>query len=421
MAAAASPARACLVGFGSAGDIHPLLALGAALRDSGRPVTLMTSPMYAADAARVGLDFVPVGDDGMYRDTIAHPKLWHPVDGFGVMWRYLLRPTLAPTFEALQALAAQGPLVLVASPVAMGARLAQERLGLPLVTVYTAATMLRTVHDPMTLASWRVPRWVPQGARRAAWNLLDRYKLEPLARPTLDPLRAGLGLPPLRDKVFGHWMHSPQAGLALFPEWFAAPAADWPAQVEQAGFPLYGADAGALSPELEQFLAEGPPPVAFMPGTARRGAGDFFLAAIRACEQHDWRGVLLGEVPPEIAVTLPGRVLVQPYVPFPTLLGRVRALVHHGGVGSSAQALQAGIPQLVVPHAYDQFDNAMRLEALGVALPVRATPEGLEAFPDRLKQLLGDEHVAAACKRWAARVEPLAARQAIVRLVEGLA
>jgi rhamnosyltransferase subunit B len=412
--------RACLVGFGSAGDIHPLLALGRALRERGHPVTLLSNPLYAGHAAREGLDFLAVGEERHQRETIGHPKLWHPIAGFGVMWRYLLRPAVEPTYERLAALAGDGPLVVLASPVAFGARLAQERLGVPLVSLYTAATMLRTVHDPMTLASWRVPAWFPRAGRQAAWALLDRYKLEPLVRPTLDPLRARLGLPPLADKVFGRWMHSPQAGLALFPEWFAPAPPDWPPQVVQGGFPLYDEQA-PLEPALLDFLDAGEPPVVFMPGTARRGADDFFLAAIRTCEQQELRGVLLGDVAPELTVTLPPQVRVQPYAPFAALLQRSRALVHHGGIGSSAQALRAGVPQLVVPHAYDQFDNGARLEALGVGTTLAATADGLERMPHSLRQLLGSEDVAAACLRWSARTDAVEARQAALRLVEKLA
>lgn len=421
MSKAAAAPRVCLVSFGSAGDIHPLLALGQALRERGRAVTLLTNPAFAAQAAAAGLDFVPAGEEQQLRETIRHPKLWHPVDGFGVLWRYLLRPALQPTYERLQELAAAGPLVVAASPVAMGARLAQERLGLPLATLYTAATMLRTVHDPMTLARWRVPPWFPRAGRRAAWALLDRYKLEPLVRPALDELRARLALPPLRASVFGDWMHSPQAGLALFPGWFAAAAPDWPVQVVQAGFPLYDdAPAAALGAALEAWLAEGDAPVVFMPGTARHGAADFFAAAVRSCGQAGVRGLLLGDVPPALAASLPPQVRAEAYAPFGALLRRALALVHHGGIGSGAQALRAGVPQLLAPQAYDQFDNALRLQALGVAERLPPGTAGLQAMPQRLQRLLARPGIAAACAHWAARTEPQGARAAAVRVLEGL-
>jgi rhamnosyltransferase subunit B len=420
-AEAASPVRVCLVTLGSAGDIHPMLALGQGLRARGHAVTLLANPAWAAYTARAGLDFEAVGEPGDYQATIEHPKLWHPIDGFGVMWRYLLRPALAPTYRRLEALAARGPCVVIANPVAMGARVAQEKLGLPLVTAYTAATMLRTVHDPMTLAHWRVAPWWPTGLRRAAWAMLDRYKLQPLVLPALEALRAGLGLPALRESVFGRWMHSPQAGVTLFPSWFAPARPDWPQQVVQAGFPLYEGDAQDVPEAVRSFVEQQPAPVVFMPGTAARAAAPFFQAAVQACEQTGQRGLLLGAVADAVRAALPATVMAADYAPFTWLLPRARALVHHGGIGSSAQALRAGIPQLVLPHAYDQFDNAMRLELLGVGLALRPGTAGPAAMGEQLARLLAEPRFAHACIECAPQARPDAAHATVAELVERLA
>lgn len=408
-----------LVGFGTAGDIHPLLALGAPLLAGGQRVVLLANEVFEPLARAAGFGFICVGTAHQQQTTLAHPKLWHPVDGLGVMWRYMLRPALRPSYYALERLHEQGPCVVLASPVAMGARLAQERLGIPLGSLYTAATMLRTTYDPMTLAQWRVPHWFPRILRRAAWQFLDTAKLEPLVRPDLLPFRVHLGLPPIRGSVFGEWMHSPQGGLALFPNWFAPAAPDWPKQVAQTGFPLYDAAvAQAPSAKLVDFIAEGAPPLVFMPGTGRRHVAEFFRAAARACEATGERGVLLGDVPEDLAQTLPPPLYAAEFAPFDWLLPRARALVHHGGVGSSAQALQAGIPQLVVPSAFDQHDNAMRLERLGVARSVASAD--LEQVTPQLQSLLADPNVPLACERLQSRVGPLDARQGALALVEYL-
>ena len=415
----AAGTRVCLVSFGSAGDLHPMLALGQGLRARGHAVTVLSNPAFADATAAAGLDFASVGEKQHQQDTVNHPKLWHPIDGFGVMWRYLLRPALVPTYEKLAEFSAAGPCVVIASPVAMGARVAQEKLGLPLITAYTAATMLRSICDPMTLAQWRVPCWMPPAWRRTAWALLDRHKLEPLVRPDLDALRGKLGLAPLQASVFGTWMHSPQAGVTLFPRWFAPAASDWPPQVRQAGFPLYDESPSSELPEgVAEFLEAGPAPVVFMPGTARAVAADFFQAALGACEHTGQRGLLLGAVPQDLR--LPPTVHAAGYLPFGQLLPRARALVHHGGIGSCAQALRAGIPQLVVPHAYDQFDNAMRLEHLGVGLGLPRGPRALQTMGSRLNKLLDNPRVASACARWSAQTSPQAAQDTVAALVERL-
>lgn len=399
-------ANIALVTLGSAGDVHPMLALAGGLVARGHSVQLLTNPAFAQKAAQVGCPLVPVGEALDYERTLAHPKLWHPVDGLGVMWRYLLRPAMAPTLQALENARQRGQVDLVlASPVAFGARVFQEASGVPLVSVYTAATMLRSVHPPMTLAQWRIPAWVPSLAVKTAWALLDHYKLEPLVRGAVAELRAGAGLPPLtaQQPVWARWMHSPEAGVTLFPDWFAPPAPDWPAPVQAGGFVLFDGDqVTGWPPGLAEFLHRGPPPVVWMPGTAMLHGAAFYAAAVQACRALGRRGVLLGAVPEGVIPAEDGTFWSGSYAPFGLLLPRAAAVVHHGGVGTTAQALRAGLPQVVVPQAYDQFDNSMRVEHLGVGVTCgRAQAGGLQAS---LSRVLGSAQVARRCTDMAARM-----------------
>src|SRR5262249_5085713 len=135
------------------------------------------------------------------------------------------------------------------------------------------------------------------------------------------------------------------------------------------GFPLYDhAQSRPLSPDVEAFLASGEPPVAFTAGTANAGAHEFFAPSPQACRPTRQRGTLLAphvEQPPS---RLPSGVAWFGFVPFSALLPRSAALVHHGGIGTTSQALRAGVPQLITPAGFDQYDNSDRAMRLGVAL-----------------------------------------------------
>lgn len=133
-------------------------------------------------------------------------------------------------------------------------------------------------------------------------------------------------------------------------------------------FPLYdhGADA-PLPPDVQRFLDAGEPPVAFTAGTANASSHAFFDASLRACQLSGRRGVLLTQDAAQLPAGLPPGVASFGYVPFKALLPRLSALVHHGGIGTTSQALLAGVPQLVRPMGFDQFDNTRRVLALGVA------------------------------------------------------
>ena len=417
-----------LVGLGSAGDVHPFMALAETMAARGHAVELLANPVFEQEAAACGLPFHPIGTRTQSDQTMDHPGLWHPIDGFGVMYRHLLRPAIQPVFDRIQAVAAEGPCAVVATPVAFGARVAQEALGVPLVSAYTAATMLRSCDDPLTIAQWKVPRWVPRGARRKLWSLLDRHKLEPMVRGDLHAVRAPLQLPPVTQSIFGEWMHSTDGGCTLFPDWFAPAASDWPSRVVQTGFPVFDANVAlspdtAPPPELAAFMAAGPKPIVFTPGTAMRHGGHFFDAAVQVCRQLGVRGIYVGQgIASGVAPPDPARdgFLVQAHVPFGWLFPKAAAVVHHGGIGTCAQGLRAGLPHLVLPRAYDQFDNANRLEALGVGETL-LKPSDLPSMAARLRRLLHDPAVAASCQRAAGRVDSDAARESVCRFVEALA
>lgn len=394
--------------LGSAGDVHPFIAIGQVLRARGHEVEIITNPVFESLVTASALGFHAVGTAAQYNDAMSSPKLWHPIDGFGVFWRRMASHALEPVYRRIENEVAKGPCAVLATPLMLGARLAQEKLGVPLVTAYAAATMLRSSEFPMTLAQWRIPRLPGPLLRPAlslAWQALDRFKLHPMLSADLPPLRQKLGLPPMANSVFGDWVHSPQAGVTLFPNWFAPAPSDWPHQVTQAGFPLYDGDlAQGLDAGLLQFLAAGEAPIVFTPGSAMGHGQAFFEAAVRTCTTLGRRGVLLTTQIQQIPRHLPAAIHHSPYAPFGLLLSRARALVHHGGVGNSAQALRAGLPQLITPMAFDQFDNAMRLEYLGVGCSVSPQDTVFASMAPKLLTLLDSPKVAAACKTAAQRI-----------------
>jgi rhamnosyltransferase subunit B len=165
------------------------------------------------------------------------------------------------------------------------------------------------------------------------------------------------------------WVHSPDRVICAWPDWFAPPQADWPTGAVTSGFVRWPAPQGSgMGSELSAFLDAGPAPVAFTPGSAMAHGREFFDRALKACAVLGLRAVLVSPFADQLPSPLPAWALAVPYVPFDLLAPRLRALVHHGGIGTCVQGLAAGIPQGVLPFAHDQFDNASRLVRAGVAL-----------------------------------------------------
>ena len=164
------------------------------------------------------------------------------------------------------------------------------------------------------------------------------------------------------------WWLSPQLVIGLFPDWFAPPQPDWPPQTLLSGFPLYdGAQATALPAAVTDFLRAGSPPIVFTPGSAMRHGKSFFRTAVDVCQLLERRGILLTQYREQLPAALPESVRCFGFLPMGQLLPHCAAIVHHGGIGTTAQGLAAGMPQLIMPMAFDQPDNAARAVRLGVA------------------------------------------------------
>lgn len=408
-----------IVTIGSAGDLFPFLGIGTALRRRGHRVDFLGPVQHAPYVAQAGLPFHGLPADPAVLD---HPDLWHPTRGFAVVWR-ATRPAMAEVPDFVDALPPDEPRVLLAHPLALPeaelCRGTQPRL--KIAAAYLAPSNLPTIHDPLLLGPWRVPRWMPLAARRWLWRRLAERLIDPVALPDVNTARAACGLPPVRD-LLKYITGIADLSLTLFPEWFAPTQPDWPQPMFRAGFPLYDPEPGAvLDARLRDFLAAGPPPVAFTPGTGNRQAGRYFDAAASAVRALGLRAIFLTPHREQIPAALPDSVLWQDYVPLKALLPQVAALVHHGGIGTTAEALRAGTPQLVVPLAHDQFDNAARVVALGAGASLHAARVNAARMAGALRQVTGNDAMTRRCREVSTRFAAPSGLDALCDRLETLA
>jgi rhamnosyltransferase subunit B len=283
---------------------------------------------------------------------------------------------------------------------------ARRRPDLRIVAAWLAPANLRSVHDPLTIGPLRIPRWLPSAWRARLWRAVDARLVDPVAVPDINATHARYGLPPIRHFV-AHLQGVADAHLTLFPPWFAATPPDWPRPLAEGAFALYDPHPQAApAPELAHFLRAGAAPLVLTPGSGNQQARRWLARAAQAAQRLGLRAVVLTPHRGQAPDPLPSGVLWQPYVPLRTLLPHAAALVHHGGIGTTAEALRAGVPQVIVPLAYDQFDNAARVEALGVGAGVRGGRAGAppRALAAALRRLLDDPAVRAACAGVARRV-----------------
>jgi len=410
--------QAIVIGLGSAGDVHPNVGLALALQRRGHRVLFVGPAFFRSLAERAGLDFFGLGTEEEYYEAVRDPDLWHPLRAFSVVARRLILPWMRPIYEIIVKHGDAGRTVVAAPGTAFGARIAQEKLGVPLATVHLQPLMLRSTLEPGCFGFPDIIGVLPRPLRGLYLRAADRLLIDRLLAAETNAFRAELGLSPVR-RFFDRWFHSPQLIIGFFPEWFAPPPPDWPANVHLAGFPLWDErELRQLAPELEAFLDAGNGPVVFTAGSAMAQGKDFFRVSADACRLSGRRGLFLTQFPEQLPPDLPDSVRHFDYIPFSTVLPRAAAFVHHGGIGTTAQALAAGVPQLVVPLAHDQPDNAVRVRRLGVGDFLLPKAYKTPTVVKRLDRLLGSSAVTEACRRRAADVAASTALEQACRLME---
>ena len=389
-----------LTPFGSAGDVYPLIGIGSELQRRGHRITMITNAYFEDLSRRAGFDFVPFSSRDDYFRLIQNPDLWHPQKAVPLLAETSVIPAIPVIYKLIEQHYRPGETVVVAGSLAMGARVAQEKLGVPLTMIHLQPAVFRSRHEPPMHPGLTWIAKIPSPLRPAVFRLMD-FMIDGLYAKPLNDFRRQLGLPAVK-RVMDQWWHSPEQTLAMFPEWFAARQPDWPACVTMVDFPLY--DASPLEPmpvELEQWLAQGEAPIVFTPGSAMATGNDFFAASVAACEKLGRRGLLLTRHPDQLP-PLPSRVRHFSHAPFGRLLPRAAAFVHHGGIGTVAQGLAAGTPQLVMPCSYDQLDNAIRVERLGAGLSLSRSEYRPDMVAALLNRLITEPQFGQCCRQHAA-------------------
>lgn len=412
-----------LTTLGSLGDLHPYIAVGIGLRERGHTVTIATSEVYRAKVEGEGLRFHGLRPD--VGTLIDNPEVIRRIVDGRRGTEYVIRdvflPWLEQGFEDTVEAAREADLV-VGHPVAFATPTAAEYLKKPWVSIALQPSIFLSASDPPVIsgAPWLKPlHALGPGFSRPVFRLA-RSVPRRWGAP-INALRRRLGLREFRNPVLDD-MFSPWGTQAWFSRVLAKPQPDWPEGTAITGFPFYDKlEPGlGLSPELARFLDAGPAPVVFTLGSsAVFDAGAFYAESREAARRAGRRAVLLiGRDARNVPVgAIEDTVFVTEYAPYSELLPRAAATVHQGGVGTTAQALRAGRPMIVVPHGNDQPDNGTRVRKLGVARVISRGKYRADHVARELKTLLAMDAYAAAAAQAA---QEIACEDGVRTACEGL-
>jgi len=389
--------------IGSLGDLHPMLAVALELKRRGHRVTVASTAHYRDKVLGLGLDFCGLRPNWDPTDQELIAQCEDFKSGPEVLFRRMILPHLRATYDDLMA-AAAGADLMIAGELVYAAPLVAEKLGLRWASVILSPTSFFSAHDPSLLVNipnvyrLRKAGWMVKRAILEFGKLVSRHWWKPVRQ-----LRRELGLRVQCDPVFKD-KFSPSLVLALFSRSLAQAQPDWPKQTLQPGFVYFDRGVTEDYPELDDFLARGDAPIVFTLGsTAVHNPGNFYEASMAAARQLGRRAVLLGAR----QETLVGwaEMLTLPYAPYSRIFPHAAAIVHQGGSGTTGQALRSGRPQLIVPYGWDQPDNGVRLERLGVGLYLARSAYSTELAAAALSRLLTGPSFAGRAREVAAQVE----------------
>lgn len=393
---------------GSLGDVNPMIAIARGLQSLGRNVIMVAAQRYLPLAERAGLATRSLISEEVFSRAIDDPRMWHPRKGLQVIFGAAGQGFLEEHYAWLQSLYQPGKMLLVSHVLDFAGRTFRDaHPDVPFCSVVPAPALLRSLTRPPRLSRWGIETRLPRFLLAMAYRQADRI-IDSMAAPAVNRLRSSIGLSPV-SSILGNWWISPDLTLGLFPDWFSIPQGDLPPGLTCVGFPL--ADSGDLLPsDADQLINEAlrplgaDAPIVFAPGSAHSHAAPFLAAAAEACRRTGFAGLLLSSVQDQFPDNLPPNVVTANYLPFRHLLLKARAIVHHGGVGTTSQSFAAGLPQLVTPMAFDQFDNADRVRRLGCGRWLPMTSAHPTKLARELQLVLSDEKMEASAKRIAGQM-----------------
>ena len=264
--------------------------------------------------------------------------------------------------------------LVVLSSMAMGAASAAEAAGVPRLTLHMQPALFRSIYEcPVFLQelSWlaRSPRWV----KSLFFRLVDVLLWEK-ARKGLNAFRKSLESSAVW-KIFmlKHSMEA-KASPLCFRIGTLLRSLTGLQRSASSVFPLRLASHVLCPQSLENFLSSGEPPVAWTHGSANFDIQHFQSRALAISQELKLRCLLLSMDPPD--GLLPAGAFHIAHARFEDLFPRCCAVVHHGGIGTTAKCIAAGVPQLIIPRSHDQPDNAARIVRLGLGNTFSYRPDG---------------------------------------------
>jgi sterol 3beta-glucosyltransferase len=384
--------RIVIITVGTLGDVQPFVALGVGLKQAGHTVTICTSSRFHTFISEYGLNYAYMNDELLkLLDTEAGKAAIESQGNIVFLWRQAMLSIRQTLDEAW--VAAQSAEILIYHPKALAGYHIAEKLQIPgfvslLLPLFTPTSAFPSPIFPNLKGGW--------------YNQLTYQLLPLLTAPYLHVInqwrQESLGLQPrswTEKEILGSYEQTMPIFYAYSSHVIPRPN-DWDSRTIVTGYWFLETPSNFVPPpQLEDFLAAGKPPVCIgfgsMTGQNPKALTEIILTALKDTGQ---RGILLTGWGGMSDADLPDDVLQLEAIPHEWLFPRVAAVVHHGGAGTTAATLKAGVPNIIIPFFGDQPFWGQRVSALGVGTtPIPKKDLTAENLADAIRVAVNDQEM----------------------------
>jgi len=382
--------------FGTRGDIQPYVALGKGLQRSGYTVRILSHQIFESFITEHGLDFYPLALDPhqvLINQVIAElgNNMVRIMRWMERNFKSVLQDLFLTTLDANH----DTDLILNSGLSFAGWHVA-EKLNKPAIAAYLWPA-IPSRYIPSTMG-YQLPKWMPfKGAFNYGSTKLSNQTFFNLLRSSVNECRKDiLNLAPISAGYYWR-LDSPKNSIPFVygysPIVLPKPP-DWGENQQVSGYWFLDA-ATDYQPDdaLSDFLKSGPPPIYFGFGSmVEHEQEEIIRMVVTALERSGQRGILLSGWSEFGSVDLPDSILGIESAPHDWLFPQMAAVVHHGGAGTTAAGLRAGIPSIIVPSFGDQFFWGERVYELGAGTkPIPRKKLTVDNLARAIEQSIGND------------------------------
>lgn len=383
------------VAFGSLGDVYPLLAVAQRMNERGHQVVFLSNEYFRNEVEFRSVQFYSIGDtESQLAAKETKESTGETVEGRVHRFENIIGKSFLRTYEYIENCIKRGERPVVISHGNLSpAALACEKFHVPMIlTHYAPAQIPGNEEDKvMTAVFYGRNEWYVRHVLMPYQKFVASFTLD--IKRNLNAYRKAMGLPLFRNKIVrtvqklfpeNIWprmrLFVPME-IVMVPKWFCDPISNDISHLRFAGFPIVPTQSSLDASEIAQFISTYGKPLVFTPGSAVEDVDEFCKMVIPICRKVGSSAIFVSRHGRAAfdAIEKVGDValLYVEHADFATLLPQCRCLIHHGGIGTIAQAVKAGIPQIVRPRMYDQPANGIRVMMYGLGGSI--LPNGYDA------------------------------------------